>query len=96
MTRGNAHLVWIKDKSSDVAMSFDFDVTDSFWCGDTSDNNVSLLLKFDNQGKAQRVIPAQHDLKVVSDVRGNPNEYKYTPTTCRFSGVTVVDLSLRL
>lgn len=94
MSRSDAHLIGIKDKSSDVAMSLAFDVGDSFWCRDTSDNDISLLFKFDNQREAQRVITAQHDLKGLSVV--NTNEQQYTPTTCLFSGVTVVDLSLLL
>lgn len=51
-----AHLIRVKDKGSDIAMSFVFNTADNFWCGDASDNDVSLLLKFDDKREAQWMI----------------------------------------
>jgi hypothetical protein len=56
-----SRLIRVKDKGSDITMSFAFNVADSFRCGDASDNDVSLLLKFDDKREAQWVITTQHD-----------------------------------
>lgn len=61
-----AHLIRVKDECSDIAMPFAFNATDSFRCGDASDNDVSLLLKFDDKREAQWVITAQHDYEDIS------------------------------
>jgi len=68
ISRGDAHLIGIKDKSSDVTMSLAFDDADSVWCRDTSNNDISLLFKFDYQWEAQRVVAAQHNLEKLSNV----------------------------
>lgn len=71
VSKGDAHLIGIKDKGSNVSMAFAFDIADSFRCRDASDNDVTLLLEFDDQREAKRVIPAQYNLEGLGNVKVN-------------------------
>jgi hypothetical protein len=56
-----ARLIRVKNKSSDITMSFAFNAAYSFRRGDAGNNDVSLLFKFDDKRETQRMITTQHD-----------------------------------
>ena len=83
-----AHLTGVEHYRPRIPMCLLLDVNNGFWRAHTCDDNVALLLEFQNKGKSEWRIASKDDCCTIRIIR-NKRMMIYSPTTCRRSVLEV-------